>query len=190
MNPLEHLTGGMVMVTGTLPTEHGWVYGLAGVVSILFGLAAIFWPGLTLSLLVLLFGVFAIVDGIVSIVNVFICIGAKRTWWPSLVLGIIGLVAGFFILAYPGVSAVLYLFVVAFWAIITGVVMVIGSLGTAEFLGVLTGVLAIVLGLILLGNPIVGALAMVMVIGIFAIVRGVMFLVRAFSTPALPNLSP
>src|SRR5262249_17648393 len=120
MNPLKDLSGGMVMVTGSLPAEHGWVYGLAGVVSILFGLAAIFWPGLTLSVLVLLFGVFAIVDGIVSIINVFISIGAKRTWWPSLILGIIGLAAGFFILAYPGVSAVMYVYVVAFWAIITG----------------------------------------------------------------------
>jgi uncharacterized membrane protein HdeD (DUF308 family) len=177
------------MVSQPLAIQHSWVYALAGVVSILFGIVAVLWPGVTLAVLVILFGVFAIVDGIVSLVNMFVCIGEHRTWWPSLVFGIIGLAAGAFVLAYPGISTVTFAFVVAFWALATGLMLIVGSLFAARFLGVLTGVLSIVFGLLVLNNPVAGILTLVLVIGIFAVVRGVMLLIDAFRAPELGGMA-
>jgi uncharacterized membrane protein HdeD (DUF308 family) len=159
--------------------QHAGVVAVEGVVSVLFGLAAVLWPGLTLATLVLFFGVFAIVDGIVALVNLFVCVREHRPWWPSLLLGIVGIAAGGFILSNPGISAVVAAYVIAFWAIASGVMMVAGSLVSAEFLYLLAGALSVVFGLILLGNPVAGALALVFVIGCFAIIRGILLLFDA-----------
>lgn len=164
--------------------EYWWVYAVAGVASILFGLAAIFWPGLTLVVLVLLYGAYAVVDGIARLIGMFRAIGAHQTWWPQLVIGLISIAAGLFVLFYPGISAILLLYVIAFWAIAIGLLEIVASLTTGQFLLLITGVLSIVFGLILLGNPIAGVLALVLVIGVFAIVRGVLLLIQAVRAPA------
>jgi uncharacterized membrane protein HdeD (DUF308 family) len=109
------------------------VYALAGVVSILFGLAAIIWPGLTLFVLVILFAAYAIIDGILRFIATLRAIGAHQTWWPQLVIGIVDIAAGLFILAYPGRTAVLVAYVIAFWAILIGLFEIVGSLATASF---------------------------------------------------------
>jgi uncharacterized membrane protein HdeD (DUF308 family) len=165
-----------------------WVYAAAGVVSILFGLAALFWPKLTLTLLVLFFGVFAIISGIDSLFDAFRRMGRHETWWPALLIGIISVIAGIFVLSNPTISAAILAWTIAFWAILVGFAEVIGSFATGQFLLLVVGVLTIVFGFLLLANPAAGALALVFVIGVFAIARGVLLLFEAFQSPPSPAL--
>ncbi|HUX89024.1 MAG TPA: DUF308 domain-containing protein [Chloroflexota bacterium] len=164
-----------------------WVYAAVGVISILFGLAAIFWPVHTVYVLIVLFGAFTIIDGILRLVGMFRAIGAHRPWWPSLLIGILDIAAGLFILAYPGVTAVFLLYVIAFWAILVGITEIFASLATARFLLLVVGIISVVFGFVLLGNPAAGALGLIVVIGVFAIVRGVILLFTAFRAPEMPG---
>lgn len=170
-------------------TEHGWMFALAGIISILFGLAAIVWPALALFVFILLFAAFAIIDGILRLVDMVRAMGAHQTWWPDLIIGIAGIVAGLYVLVNPGTSAVVLAFVIAFWAIIVGLMEVVVGLQAAQFLVLAVGVISIVFGFVMLSNPLAGALALAFVIGVFAIVRGLMLLFHAFSTPGVPAAS-
>jgi uncharacterized membrane protein HdeD (DUF308 family) len=177
------------MATQTTETNHHTlVYAIAGIVAILFGVVALVWPGLTLALFVLFFAGFAIVSGAVSLFDSFRRMGQHETWWPALLIGIIGIVAGAFVLAYPGVSAAVLLWTIAFWAVVIGIIEVIGSFAAGQFLLLITGVLTVVFGLIMLANPVAGALALVFVIGVFAIARGILLLFEAFRSPQAPTM--
>src|SRR5579884_65329 len=160
--------------------ESWWVYAAAGVIAILFGLAALLWPGVTIGILILLFGVFTIIDGIVRLFAMFRAIGAHTTWWPHLAIGILDIAAGLFVLAYPGVTAVVFVYVIAFWAILVGITEIVASLALPNFLLLIVGIISIVFGFVLLRNPAAGLLALIMVIGIFAIIRGAVLLVYSF----------
>ena len=167
-------------------SEYWWVWAISGIVTIIFGLLAIFWPGLTLLILVYLFGFYAIVDGVVALVAVFRASEAGQTWWPYLILGIVGIVAGLIALFWPGITTLILLLVIAIWAIIAGIVMVVGGLFQLQFLTMIAGVISILFGLVLFGNPAAGAVALVWVIGVFAVVRGVLQLIEAVRTPSSP----
>ncbi len=175
------------MATMVPTREYWWVDAVAGIVAILFGLAAILWPRITLGVLIALFGVYALIDGALAIVHMFRQIRSRQTWWPSLLIGIVGIAAGLFVLANPFVSAVVLLYAIAFWAILVGIVEVVAGLFGAQFMVLVVGILSIVFGFILLGNPIAGALALVLVIGVFAIIRGVLLLIQATRAPSLPT---
>jgi len=176
------------MVAEIEHAPYWWNYAVAGVITILFGLGALLWPGLTVVILILLFGIFAIVEGVLALVDMFRRMGQRRTWWPQLVLGVVGIVASLFVFAYPGVTAFVLLYVIAFWALATGLIEVLASLATGQLLLLIIGVLTIVFGFILLENPTRGALALITVIGAFAVVRGILLLFEAARAPEHPAM--
>src|SRR3712207_5508305 len=104
-----------------------WALAARGVVAVLFGLAALIWPGLTLAALIVLFGAYAVVDGVFAIVAGFRSVDGTRR---ALLLaeGILGVLAGLVALLWPGVAAVFLLYVVAFWAIFGGLLRIMGAL--------------------------------------------------------------
>jgi uncharacterized membrane protein HdeD (DUF308 family) len=169
-------------------TQIWWVYAILGVISILFGLALIFWPGLTIAVFILFFGVYAIVFGIVSLIGVFWSISHRLTWWPQLIIGLVSIAAGIFIFSNPRITALLLLYTIAFWAIATGLMEIFASFATGKFLLVILGVLTIGFGFLLLTNPLGGALALVLVIGVFNVIEGILLLFHAFSAPVIPAL--
>jgi len=173
------------MVSNPMVQLSWWQYAVAGVVAILFGIVALIWPHLTLAVLILLFGAWLLIDGIVHFLGMFRAMGAHTTWWTHLLLGIIDIAAALFVFAYPGVTAVVLVYVIGFWAIVFGVVEVVAGLASGQFLAVIVGLLTTVVGFLLLMNPAAGALAYVLLIGVFAIVRGVFLLIAAFQTPSL-----
>lgn len=171
----------------TVPETEGqywWVWVVGGVVNILFGLMAIFWPGLTLLVFVWLFGFYALVYGIVEAVAMFRAMSARTTWWTHLLVALFSVGAGVVILLYPGITTFSLLVAIAIWAIVVGVVEVVAGFAQANFLVGILGVISILFGFVLLANPALGALALVWVIGAFAIVRGILELLRAFRLPA------
>ncbi len=162
-----------------------WVLAIAGVVSILFGLAALFWPHITLAVLIVLFGVFALINGLAEIFAMLKAIGEHRTWWTHLLLGLLSIAAGLVVFAYPGMTVVVLVYVIGFWAVAIGIMEIIAALTTGEFLLVIAGVISILFGLLLMANPGIGALAYVMVIGLFALVRGILLLIASIRAPSV-----
>lgn len=172
------------MENQTTPVRTWWMLAIAGVASILFGLVAMIWPGITLFILVWLFGIYVLVYGFVELVGMFRAAGQGATWWTHLLIGLFSIGAGSYILINPFVSSVALLFTIAFWAIVVGLVEIIASLTQAQFLYLVTGIISVLFGFVLLANPLAGALALIWVIGVFAIVRGILLLIGAFRAPS------
>ncbi|ERR1051326_22082 len=99
-----------------------WILTVRGIISILFGLMAFAWPGLTALVLVLLFGAYALVDGITAIVHAFQMRSMTSNWWVLLIEGIAGVLLGILALVQPGITAVALLYIIAIWAVITGII--------------------------------------------------------------------
>jgi uncharacterized membrane protein HdeD (DUF308 family) len=154
-----------------------WSFALRGVLAILFGIVAIIWPGLTLGALVILFGAYALVDGIFALVAM-VTDGGHGRWLPLLLVGLAGVVAGILTLVWPGLSALALIYVVAAWAVVIGVLQVVAAIQlrreiTGELWLALSGVVSVLVGLFFFAFPGDGAVALVIVIGIYAIIFGV-----------------
>lgn len=166
-------------------TRNWWALALRGVVAVLFAVAAFGWPGITLWVLVALFGAYALVDGIFALVSSFSRDTDRRRWWALLLEGIAGIAAGVITFVWPGLTALGLLYLIAFWAIVTGVFEVITAIRlrhelTNEWLMALIGVLSIAFGVLLSLYPLAGALSVVWVIGAYAFVTGVLMIALAF----------
>lgn len=170
----------------TLPTLAGnwWALLLRGIAAVLFGLAALLWPGLTLLVLVAFFGAYVLVDGIFALVAGVRGSGGSRRWL-LLAEGALGVVAGLVTLFWPGITALVLLYIIAFWAIFTGILEVVMAISLRreienEWLMGLSGVLSVVFGVILAVLPGVGLLSLVWLIGIYALVFGIALIALGF----------
>jgi uncharacterized membrane protein HdeD (DUF308 family) len=148
-----------------------------GAAGILFGLLTFFWPKISLAVLVLLFGAYALVDGAFNLVEAFSNKRGERRSWGLVFQGLAGLGAGIITLMVPGLAALALLYVIAAWAIVTGAFEIVGAVRLrkhirGEWLLALSGVLAIVFGIFVASFPGTGALALVLWIGAYAFVFG------------------
>ena len=171
-----------------------WVV-LRGIVAILVGTLTLFYPGITLAALVLLFGAYAFVDGILTIVWAVRQRHGESHWVSPVVSGVLGMGVGLVTLLMPAISALALLLLIAAWAIVTGVATIIGALRlrrvvTGEWRLVLMGLLAVALGVILIARPLTGALAMVLWIGAYADVSGVLLVALGFRLRAWGRVHP
>jgi uncharacterized membrane protein HdeD (DUF308 family) len=161
-------------------SRNWWAVSLRGLAGILFGIITFFAPGISLAALVLLFGAYAFADGVLTIISAIRRRGADR-WWLLLLNGLVGIAAGILTLVWPGITALALLYVVAAWAVVTGVLEIAAAIRlrkaiTGEWLLALSGVLSIALGVMLVLWPGAGALALVIWIGAYAFVFGVLLL--------------
>ena len=158
--------------------QNWWLFLLRGLCAIVFGVLAFVWPGATLLTLVLLYGGFALVDGVASIVTAIKGGSLTSRWWLAIIGGL-GIVAGILTLYWPGLTALVLLLFIAVWAIATGIIQIIGGIRLRkeidnEWLPIVSGVLSVLFGLLLLAQPGAGALAMIFVIGAYAIAQGIL----------------
>ncbi len=164
--------------------RYWWVFLLRGIFSILFGLAALFWPGITLQVLILWFAAFTLVGGIFTLINAFRAMGHHRQWWMLLLEGIIGIGAGLYAFFLPGATAVILLYIIAAWAIATGILEMIAAFtspwpGGSKFLLALNGLLSIGLGVIFFMKPLVGLITVIWITGAYALGFGIFFIILA-----------
>ena len=162
-----------------------WLILLRGVVAILFGILALRHPGVTLAVLVLWFGVYALVDGAFSVFGAIAGWRHREDRWLLLLEGLIGIGAGIVTLQAPGITAVALLFFMAAWALATGVLRIIGAIRlrreiSGEFWLILSGIAAVVFAFLVMERPAAGALAMVWMIGWFALLMGATLVLLAF----------
>jgi uncharacterized membrane protein HdeD (DUF308 family) len=157
--------------------ENWWLLLLRGVAAIIFGILAFFWPGVTLLTLVFLWGAYAIVDGVFSL---WAAVSGRDSmtprWWLA-VVGVAGIIAGLLAFSWPGLTAGILLLFIAGWAIVIGALEIWGAIQLrkeieGEFWLILSGLLSIAFGLIVIGQPGVGALAVVWLIAGYAVLFG------------------
>ena len=164
--------------------KNWWLLLLRGIAAIVFGVLAFAWPGITVISLVIVYGAYALVDGLFSIYAAIRGDGPAPRWWLA-VVGVAGVLAGLISFAVPGVVALWLLFLIGAWAIVSGVFEIIGAIRLRkeidnEWMLILHGVISVLFGVLLFAMPATGALAMVWVIGAYAIAAGVIMCVLSF----------
>ncbi len=158
---------------------------LRGILAILFGVATLAMPAITLVVLVVLFGAYALVSGIMTTIMAIKDRKANDDWWLWLLYGLVSIAAGVLTFVYPGITAVSLFYVIVAWAIVSGVLEIILAIQLrkvieGEWLLVLSGILSVGFGILLIAQPVAGALTVLWLIGIYAIAFGVMLVVLAF----------
>ena len=166
--------------------DNWWLLLLRGIAAIAFGVLAFFWPGLTLVTLTLLWGAYALIDGVIAIWVAFNASDgdAGPRWWLGL-SGVAGILAGSLTFYYTGTTTLVLLMFIAAWAIVIGVLQIWGAIALRkvlehEWLLILNGVLSVAFGVILLVQPGAGALAFVWMIAWYAIFFGCLYIALAF----------
>ena len=162
-----------------------WLVLLRGIASILFGILAFAWPGLTLLTLIFLYGAYALIDGACALIGVFT--GRARTaptWW-LIIVGICGIAAGLIAFVYPGLTAIVLVLLIGAWAIAHGVFEIIGAIQLRkeiknEWMLILAGAISVIFGVIIMAAPGAGALGLVWAIAAYSIVFGAMLVGFAF----------
>jgi uncharacterized membrane protein HdeD (DUF308 family) len=174
--------------------RHWWVPVLRGIAAIIFGTMAFVYPGLTVAVLVLLFGAWVLVDGIFRVVGAIGHRSSDPDWGWQLVIGILGIIIGFLTFRSPAITALALVIYIAAWALMIGVSEIVVAIKLrheikGEWFLILMGVVSILFAIMLLWNPLPGALALVWLIGSYAIVFGVLGIIFGFRLRSLPTLA-
>jgi uncharacterized membrane protein HdeD (DUF308 family) len=161
-----------------------------GVFAVIFGVLVFFWLRISLVTLVMLFGGYALADGVFAVASAIDkatdkTSERKQPWWPMLLQGVVGIAAGVLTLGWPDITALVLLYLIAAWAIITGIFQIVQAIGLrkeikGEWLLVLGGIASVVFGLLLEMFPGEGALAVGWLIGTYSMVFGILLLFLAF----------
>ena len=167
-----------------------WALVLRGVLAILFGIIALIFTGQTLLVLVYVFGAFALISGITEIVTAVRAGEAHLRWGWLAVAGIVGVAAGIVSFVWPGITALALLFLIAAWALVTGVAEIVFALAWPDtlarpWLAALSGALSVVFGILLVVWPRSGVIALTWLVGIYAIIYGATRLYYAYRLQAL-----
>jgi uncharacterized membrane protein HdeD (DUF308 family) len=182
----DGMTQGQARQALPAETGHWWALALRGGIAILFGLAALLRPGIALQALILLFGAYALVDGVFAIVGVFGGTRGGTPRWLLFVEGIAGILAGLIAFVLPGLTAVLLLYLIAVWAIVTGIFEIAMAIRLrkeirGEWALIVGGAFSVLFGVILaVVGPVAGLLSLIWLIGIYALAFGILLLITAF----------
>jgi len=161
-----------------------WQLTIRGLALILFGIMALIWPNLTVAVLAILFGVYALVDGVVAVVGAILNRKTSPNWTLLLIVGLISIIAGIFAISNPGVTSLALLYIIAVWALLIGLVSILTAVRLrreieGEWVMIAAGVLSIVFGIALIVAPGAGAVALVWLIGAYAIILGILDMLLA-----------
>ncbi len=176
----------------TVPIETARQYWLLilfrGIIALLFGIIALISVEFTLLFLVYLFGAYVLLDGILAIVVSLQERKSTRAWLIVFLIGIAGIVIGVLSFIHPGNVALLIFYLIAAWLIIAGFFGVISSLLRArgtEWLSIVGGILSIIVGIIFFLHPTSSILSIVWLLGLFALVYGIIQIIKALQVKAL-----
>jgi uncharacterized membrane protein HdeD (DUF308 family) len=172
-----------------------WVLALRGIFGILFGVLALLWPGLTLLTLVALFAAYALLGGIASVIGAFSNRRANDDWWLPFLLGLVSIGAGIVAITNPFLTALVLVLVMGANALVTGVLDIIAAVRLRKlvpggWLLALSGIVAVVFGAFVFLFPAAGALALVWLVSLYAIVTGALLLTLAVRARALVKGGP
>jgi uncharacterized membrane protein HdeD (DUF308 family) len=160
--------------------QNWWGVALQGLAAMVFGIVTWAWPGITLVVLLALFGAYVLIDGLIALFS-----GFTIRSWALILAGFAGIWAGIITFLYPGITGLVLLAVIAAWAIITGCLEVLVGIELRraianEWLIIVSGVISVIFGIFLAAHSSSGALAVVWLIGAYAILVGMGRLALAY----------
>jgi uncharacterized membrane protein HdeD (DUF308 family) len=161
-----------------------WALLIRGIAAVIFGILAFVWPGATWMAIAILFGAYAFVDGVFAIVSAVRAAEAHQRWWPFLIEGIVGLIIA--AIAFYDITVVaLALYVtIAVWAFVTGILEIVAAVQlrkqiAGEIWLIFGGIVSILFAAFMFWRPVAGALAVIWIIGIYAVVFGITMIALA-----------
>jgi uncharacterized membrane protein HdeD (DUF308 family) len=176
-------------------THNWWALVLRGFAALIFGLLAFVWPNITVVALVFLFGAYALVDGAFAIVAGLRASREHKRWWLLLIEGILSMLAGIVAFVMPGITAFVLLGLIAGWAMVTGVIEIVAAIQmrkhiSNEWMLALSGVASVLFGVLLLIWPVAGILAVVWLIGAYAVVFGILLIALGIRLRNMEHATP
>lgn len=182
-------------MTNSLLARNWWALALRGLFAVLFGVLALALPGITLGALILLFGAYAIADGVLAIASAIRAARRHERWGALILEGLVSIAAGLIAFFVPLAAALAFAFLFAGWALLTGGLEIAAAIRLRreirhEWLLALTGILSILLGIYVAVFPGLGLIGLVWTIGAYAIAFGVLMIVLAFRLRRLTVVEP
>jgi uncharacterized membrane protein HdeD (DUF308 family) len=168
-----------------LIAKNWWSLALRGLLGVVLGIVTFVWPGITLSALVFLFGVYALLDGIFNLAGAWQRARQHERWGSFLFEGVVGVLAGLVTIVWPAITALALVAIIAAWAMVTGIFEIAAAIRlrkhiTGEWLLALSGLASVIFGVLLLVAPITGALVIALWFGAYALVFGALLIALAF----------
>ena|SRR5436305_102394 len=169
-----------------------WALVLRGVIAILFALISFAVPGITIAVLVTIFGFYALFDGVLAIVSTIRAVQGHRRWGAFLFEGVVGILFGLYAIIFPIAAAATFVMLVAIWAVFTGILEISAAIRLrrhiqGEWLLILVGVLSILLGLVLVAAPVSGAVFLVWLLASYGLIFGILLIALGFRVRRLPQ---
>ena len=152
-----------------------------GIISIIFGIIVVIYPFTAAAALAIFFGAYAFVDGIFAIVSLIVSRAARAHFWAFLFEGIAGIAAGIVTFFLPEITLFGLIILISIWAFVTGIFEIIAAIKLrstvgGEFLMIISGLLSIVLGVLVFLRPLAGMVVIIYLIGIYAVMFGILFI--------------
>lgn len=172
--------------------DHWWIFLITGVLAIIFGIFLVSMPAISLTYLLVFFTFYIFLDGVLSFLNMYKASQSGGSWLWFLIKGIFQVVIAFWILSWPGISALILLYVIAFWIIAKGFINIVIAIDFKEVISdswllTLSGVVAIIFGLFMVARPGWGVLAFAIYLGIYAIFYGIMQIILSYALKGLKS---
>lgn len=167
-------------------TANPWSLVVRGIVALIFGLLLVLWPGLTIATLILLFAAFAIIDGIMIIIMAMVDRKRGPMWTSFIPLGIVGIVLGILILVWPGMTLLILIYLIAAWALISGIGQIVNAFavknvgGGVKTLLVIVGLLTVILGVLIFIYPISTTAILIWILGFYLLIYGIFAMLTGF----------
>ena len=164
--------------------EHWWAVGLRGILGIIFGLICLLTPGIAVGAFVIVFAAYMFVDGVFAIISGIRAARSGESWGLLILEGVVDLAAGVIAIIWPAITLVALVWIVAIWAIVSGALMLAAAFSLNLDYGrwwlALGGIASIVLGILLIIEPFIGAVVLTLWIGAYALRFGLLLLVLGF----------
>lgn len=160
-----------------LLAEHWWSPVLRGLLAIVVGVIALALPGITVGALVILFGAYALIDGIAAFIAAFRSSRAHERWGMLLLEGLAGIATAAITVFWPPLTALVLVYLIGAWALVTGVLEVAAAIKLRQFIAgewllALSGIASLLFGILVLTMPLAGALAIAMLVGVYSLAFG------------------
>ena len=172
-----------------------WLIALRGLAAVLFGVLAFIWPEVTIVALVILWGAYALAEGILTLIAAFRIRERSQPMWALLLIGLAGVAAGIVTFLWPGITALALLMVIAAWALVMGILQIVAAIRLrkeieGEWLLGLSGAMSVIFGVLMVISPGAGALTVLWIIAAYAIVFGVLLIVLGFRLKSYATRRP
>jgi uncharacterized membrane protein HdeD (DUF308 family) len=172
--------------------KNWWSLVLRGVIGVVLGIVTFIWPGLTLASIVILFGAYSFLDGVVSIAGAVRAVHAHDRWGSLVIKGLLGIAVAIMTIAWPAMTLLALVYLMGAWAMVTGIFEIVTAIRLrrhipGEWLLVIGGIASVVFGFLVMLVPLAGALVLALWFGAYLLVTGIILITLGIRLRGLRN---